>query len=636
MTASRIQWGKGRKQEFIDWIHAEIRRVQAQRSSLEQKWRDWLELYRAPYQKYSEKAFPYEGAADFPYPFAMMQVNPILANELQSLHATENLWTLGPLNERWVSAAKPLQDYLQFVDRRFINMWDTNYRVGLEKLKLGTGIYKTAWEYRQNRTTGYDENLQRARILSTINRPFSRHVHLANFYIPPEALEIDPDATMGAQWVAERLRMRPATLLAQSKGQEPFLPNFDKAAVDNIMEQREFMLTDDEQKKRELDRLGDSFSVNEQIVELFEVHARFDTTGDGIEDDVVVKIHLNINEIVQALHNPFAHGKRPYDAVRFLRGDGFYGIGLCEISESWQAIIEEMLNNSIDKARLSNAPMLAFKEGANIVPGEPIYPTKMWALQNPKEDLVPLFLTDNRGNFDFSQIIEFAVSSGNQATGMSDLRRGNIGSLPSRTPATTVQSMLEESGMLLDLPMKDARKGGLSEVGLKTLQLIQQMTGNPQVNPGGQQYIDLAMMVLGEKGEFVAQALALPFEDISTGIGVELTATSAANNKVLEQQKLMGILQLAAQLGPVVVQLMQMAEQMPRSATAATAVGAAQGVIELFRRLLEQNDIRNINDILPEEGVEQILSAPQNPAGAQAAQQGMGGANPIAPPQGIS
>jgi hypothetical protein len=578
------------------------------------------------------------GNSNITFPFAQMSVNPILANEMQVLFATDNLWTLSPLNARWVNHAKPLQDFLAFLQRHILRMWDVVHRSRIEKFKLGTTIFKTAWEWRQNTVTGYDAQLRRERQLRTLNRPFVDHVRLADFFVPPEALEIDPDVPGGAVWVAERFRLAPGKFRALATGQEPFRPNYDAKAVADVLASRESALTDDEQARRVRDRMGDS-PPDQRVapVELFEMHARFDTTGNGIEDDVVATFHERTHALCQDMYNPFAHGKRPYDVERFLRADGFYGIGVCEQAEVWQFIISEMLNTSIDKARLSNAPMLKFREGANILPNEPIYPTKMWPLQNPEDDLVPLFLTDNRGNFDFQQLIGFALDSGNNHVGISDIRRGNIASLPSRTPATTVQSMLQESNTLLDLSIKDARKGGLSAVGLKVLQLLQQMTAQPGQNPQGDQYLRLAAMVLGPQGQYIAEALSLPFEDIATGIGVELTATSSTNNKVLEQQKLMGVLQLAASIGPQVVQLLGFAQQQPGTPAAASAVGAAEGIIELFRRLLEQHDIRNVNDILPEEGVAQLLAMAQaGPQGGAPVGQaaGPGGVGPSGPPQG--
>src|SRR5262245_2731960 len=202
-----IRWGPGRRAAFIDWARYEIQRVRSARSSLEKLWRIYQELYRAPEPK-AIRQFPFEGASNRTYPLAKMTLDPILARYLRTLHAPLNVYTLEALNERWVPVAKPLQDYLQFLDHKMLGLWDVNYRVLDEMLKLGTGIYKVGWRYENHRVTGYDQNLNRTSLIRQINQPVVDHVPLSHFLVPPESLNIDADAQGGAQWVGERLRFR--------------------------------------------------------------------------------------------------------------------------------------------------------------------------------------------------------------------------------------------------------------------------------------------------------------------------------------------------------------------------------------------------------------------------------------------
>src|SRR5438874_1108248 len=74
----------------------------------------------------------------------------------QTATTAAKLWTLEPLNERWVNAAKPLQDYLTWLDHSLLKMWNVNKRVILEATKLGTAIYKTGWLYDRRPTWTYD------------------------------------------------------------------------------------------------------------------------------------------------------------------------------------------------------------------------------------------------------------------------------------------------------------------------------------------------------------------------------------------------------------------------------------------------------------------------------------------------
>ena len=601
--ADRCAWSGGRREECVKFLHRELDRALSQRRTLEKYWRKWLELYRAPGNK-AVAQFPFPGASARTYPLAAMNVDPIWARYMQNIHAPANLWTITPLNERWVDVAKPLQDYLQFLDRHILKMWDVNMRVFSEMLKLGTSIYKTHWRYEQRRKVGYDQFKQRTRILETVNQPTCDHVSIANFLLPPEAKEIDPDAQGGARWVAERHMLLPNQLQALARGQEPFLPNLDSAAVKEVLKWQEVSLTEHDQKILEMDKLDDSVALTfGRPIEIWEIHVRWDTTGNGVDDDLVILWHQPSHTILRATYEPM--GYRPYTAIRYLRGDGFFGIGICEQMEMWQSTMSDVMNYDIDKLLLTNAPMIRARDGANILPNEPFFPGKV--LFGDKDEYEPFFLTDNRGNMDMLGLLNFLMEGGKQRSGITDLQFGTISGLPSRTPATTVQSLLQEGNTRFDMSMKDARIA-LGEVGLRVLQNLQTQANDYVNNPEGEDYIRLAAMVLGEpEGQFVAQALMVPFQSIELGVGVQLTATSGANNKELLRQSNLALLQLYAQLGPAFIQLAQLVGQDPGGPVGATALQLFNGGRELMERVLEQFDVRNPEEIVP--NVQALLQA---------------------------
>src|SRR5437899_900141 len=108
---------------------------------------------------------------------------------------------------------------------------------------------------RSHRVTAYDATLSRSQVIRQINQPTIDHVPLAHFLVPPEAINIDPDAQGGACWVAERLRYRPYALAAMAKAQEPFLPNFDPSATADVMRYEESSPTEHQAKVAQLDQL---------------------------------------------------------------------------------------------------------------------------------------------------------------------------------------------------------------------------------------------------------------------------------------------------------------------------------------------------------------------------------------------
>jgi hypothetical protein len=86
-------------------------------------------------------------------------------------------------------------------------------------------------------------------------------------------------------------------------------------------------------------------------------------------------------------------------------------------------------------------------------------------------------------------------------------------------------------------------------------------------------------------------------EPVEFGLGVALTATSGSANKEVERQGALALLQLAGQVGPQIIQLVQLAEQNPGTATADVALQSARGLDILYKRTLAQYDVRDVEDV---------------------------------------
>src|SRR3954470_14218882 len=153
----------------------EINAALSARASLEQKWRSWLEQYRAPANQ-PTKHFPFEGASNYVMPVTAIDVDQLYAKFIQTIHAPANLWTVEALNSNWTDAAKPIQDFLQWLDGSILQMEDVNKRALLEMVKLGTCIYKTDWWYERRTVWAYDDTGNRVRAERTISHPIVDHV----------------------------------------------------------------------------------------------------------------------------------------------------------------------------------------------------------------------------------------------------------------------------------------------------------------------------------------------------------------------------------------------------------------------------------------------------------------------------
>lgn len=636
--ADRVQWGAGREQAFLDWIDQEMRQALSARVSLERNWRRWLEQYRAPANR-PLKEFPFYGAANFELPLTAIDVDQLYAKFIQTIHAPTNLWTLEPLNPQWEDATKPLQDFLQWLDRALIKMEGINKRALLELVKLGTCIYKTGWLFEHRLVTIYDSQGNRQRIPRTVSRPIVDHVRLADFLIPPYGYDIDPDAQGGMPWVAERFRRPIDHLESIADASEPYLPNYGRLAMQQLRNHLTRTPTEYDEKVQDLDynktartknapdfdtsnstetdpNRGGTLALT-QDVEWWQIHARFATTAaNGSQDDIVVEYHPETRMILRATYQPFNHGKRPYSVARYFPGEGFYGIGVCEQNEMFQRAESDMFNYTHDNVLLSNAVGIAAKAGANIGPGEPVYPGKIWVTDgNPREELMAFNLGQPYGGL--TQIQGQMDELRKVRTGIGDLQSGNIQGLPSRTPATSVQALLEEGARRPDLTLNDIRDC-LGEVGRRVVQLLQQYMSQPAQGAGGEVYAGLIAKVLGpESATKVLAKLMLSPDSVDLGFGVTLTATSATANKELAKQNIMALIQLQTQISEPIMGLMTQAMQAQGTPLGQAALDLVQGMVYLQKRAFEQSDIRNVNELVPQ--------VPQDPL------PGQGGGGPPVP-----
>ncbi len=621
-----IPWKGRAKEDCAAWLYGEFQKTAMDRTSLERQWRDYLVQYRAP-AKQPIKKFPYEGAANYMQPDTAIDVDQLFANELITIHAADNLWSTSPMNERWVKASKPMQDYLTWVDTNILKMFDVNSRVLLEKYKLGTAIYKTYWHYENRPIKTYDANGAIVTMDKVKARPVVDHVRLDDFFIPGYAWDVQPDNQGGAPWVAERLRISKYRLAWLAESQAPLFPDFDQAAIKRVLAYEEQNQTQFAARIHELDYTRSPTGVKPESfeksitagdysgssygaagvceIELFEFHVRYPTGGTGSsEDDIVVLMHLPTQEIVRAMYEPYlfsGNGVRGYDVTRMFPGDGFYGIGVAEQKEMFQNLNSDLTNFMIDNVLLSNSRMIVVPEDSGIQDGEPIYPWKIWPVQGAVNEAFGVFpMADIYQSL--PALIQMVQERGKVRTAVSDIALGNVESLPGRMPATSMMSLLQEGKKRPDLSIKMSRYQGLSNVGLRVVQLIQQFA-TTQMDGDGQRYLALAQNVLGApEGQELVNQLVMPMENAELGLAVQLTATSASANKEVDRQAKLALLQLATSTAPVVVELAAQASQLALVSPAAAqmANASALGIVELFKRVLETYDVRDPEAIVPE------------------------------------
>lgn len=583
-AVEKIVWAPGKKTQFEEWLSVELHQTLGDRAALERVWQDNIVQWRARVVGDGVSDIPFVGASDLPMPLTAMHVDPVLSDFMQTLHVPQDFFAVVGKRPDTVDVAKPLQRFLSRVERGYVKMRSVNAKTLLDVAVHGTGIYKDYIVHERRMLRGRSGEVTP----QLIHQPRIQHVPLQDFFIPAYAYDIDPDAPNGAApWVSHRFYLSKEQLRERATAESPWLPAYDKDVVDEILMYEEDVV---EPIRNTIDRESKYQPWQRRKVELHEVWARATVDASGLERDIVVIWHHGRRKILRVIANPFLHGKRPFEAPIYLPGMGFYGMGLAEIDEWAQMAMERIMNNVIDNTLIANSVMIGAPAGMNISPDEPIHMNKIWSL-GPNEDLKTVQL--GRPNPQAANTLGMFMQWAEQRTSVSELRQGDISSLPSRTPAASTMSILAEGKKRFDMILSNLREGPLQNLGVRFLQNLIQIS---QTDPRWKAF---AMEVLGPKdGALVAEILSSEVYDVDAKFGISVSATSGQINKDMERSTQQQLLQLNSSVYPMLMQWAQTLQDQPLMI--ATAQAAYRGTVESLRRLHEAHDTANPETYLPD------------------------------------
>ena len=626
-----VEWTPKQRERFVSWIRTEIQQTKGDRKDLERTWENHLLAWRAKLTDV-ELDYPYVGASNLELPLIAMHADPVLADMVQSLSASDDYWTPVAKRPDRVDVASALREGLTAIEKRFLKMRQVNLPAFLDNNLLGTAIYKNGWRSERKRRRRQSPDGTSIAEVQMISAPSIEHVPLQRFYFPAYAWSLDFDAPGGTPWVSQEFRWSRSDLERFRVGSEE-LPGFDKKAYENVMNH---FVVDDEAIK-EVMREEDEFDpFTDERIEIHEVWCRFDTREDGVYEDIVVTLHVGEGEILRAIYVPSAHGHHPFHKINYLPGYGIYGIGLAEIDAWAQEASTQMLNALIDNIRLTNTRMFAVPEGARFQNDELIYPSKVWYL-GPDEQIGEVKLSEvyPSGFTMLHQLVQFAELR----SGVNELRQGNISGLPSRTPATSLLSIMREGNKRFDMIHSGIRE----EHSTMGMRLVQNVAQRAKSDPFRWQTFFTNTIGPEDAQRAMSVFMTPDVEAIEEAFGVSVTATSGSVNKEVEKQSFIGMLQIAQQIYGALTQTALLMAQVPDPVVRATAAASYASGVDILGQLFERFDVQNKDEHLGNlEAVANALNAQQQPGG-NAATAGLfqqtnlgilGGAGGI-PPQGL-
>lgn len=525
------------RERLTMWLEDEIQKCLSERDALVADWERWQEDYWATPRE-AVKNFPFERAANIVIPLTAIAVEAVYARLLNTIFSVKPFWSIRPRSLPWADAAPFVEKWLQteVENVNSLDMYGVASHALMEFTKLGTGVLKTGYE-REVRKSLIERAGREEELWTEVRNGASVHyVPLANFLI-----RLSETDTQSAPWVGEHHEFSWTQLkrMALSGRMDPDELEKVKAHWRSV---RAGETGSSASYQDKLDELANAEPLWNEKFGIEEIWCAFDVDGDNIDEEIVIDFHRPSRAILSIRYNWYQDLHRPYRVGQFIPVEGrLFGIGIGKQNEQFQEEITTIHRQRLDNATLANMRMLKVKRGLGYGPGEPIFPGKMWFV-NDFRDIEP---------FQMSEVYPSSFANEQSAQFWSDKRTGvndvMLGVPQQGTPgtATDMLTRLAEGNKKFDMVLKNVRRWfGL--VGQDVLANFQQF-GNQERH----------WLTEGEKGALVEQVLRMPQQLVSQGAIVELTVTDSITNRQVEQQQWMGLFQLITQYYHQVITLSQ-------------------------------------------------------------------------------
>ena len=571
--------------------------------------------YRAPFPT-EPKDWPIANSSQLTVPVIKSAVNTLTARMLQTVLAADPLVSVRTRDEAWQEAVLQLEEFLDLYGKERLDLEDVIDEWVSEIILLGTGILENARRTDQMVDVSWDPlkaTYTRTQV-TLFDGPDIRRIPLEDFWI--RAAYKDPNK---APWAGKSLNKTWGELkaLALSGWCDPEKldamwkhPDGDDAIAETT---------------KEAERIEQFEPHTRTPFRIHELLVRWDTDGDGIEEDILVRFHWPSRTILRAMYSPYRR-RRPWTVRRFIAiRDRFYGEGLAETLEHLQEEISTTHNQRIDNATIANLRIiLVSRLIRGLSPGDRLWTGKIVKVNNVAEDVGSLQLGDIYPSTVQNESI--AQQYVREVSGANDAMYGQATPV-SRTTATAQMALLEEMNRRFDKVLKGFRSGILQAHKNLVYQFNESGTNG------------LAEEWLGPvRGAELEGYFANPLP-IGQTIRMQILATRSSVNREVEFQTSVAVMNLVNQIGE---RMLSMTAQLAPQATPLVAHELVKAIRGPWRKIMQYTDPTNVDEALSVLSVlERILPSPEDLGGMGSAQAeeslrgagrgGAGGGNPGQP-----
>ena len=581
------------EQRLISYLDTELLNHYAERGERLEDLMRWQRDYWA--KPTNEKGtFPFHGASTLVIPLNAIAIEAVHSRHMTTRFALPDLVSSHAVSADWENAQAPVE---RFMNNELLEVMKIRKPIGdcfLSAEKYGTMIGKVEYERSVKTVVREINGVEQEVEIVTKDGADLNAVLESRFLMPYGSLDAQT-----APWCGEEHSDDPYQLMQYEMGglfkagtlidQPGWETDPDKlsklhAWVNQPKMTSSLAAQSGNKMERAQEENENRVAQWPKRIDWHEIYLAFDVDKSGKPKELIVYYHRDSRTILACWYNYYSDARRPYRKnVYFPVESRWYGIGICKQNEQFQPEITTQHRQRLDNATLANMRMLVVHKLSGYGPREPIFPGKMWFVNDMTHvntlqmgEIYPSSFNNEQASLIYQQ----------QRVGVGELQ---LGQAQSGTPGTATSDLarIQEGNKKTDFVYANYNEF-LGELVIDVADIIQQF------GPRRLSYYETA-----ENGNLVKSFFELPSGYIRDNLILRLKATSQQSNRLLDRQNWQQVSQFIQMYYQGMVQLAAEAGNQQLAQIIVTkGMGAAT---EAMRQILDTFDIRNVDRIIVKE-----------------------------------
>jgi len=549
-----IKIGDTEKKKLLDYLQNEMELAEREvLYPLQQKREEWDDCYYGKVAPRSEAWM-----SNFPVQLGATFTDAIQARLMNTIWAYRPFISIRPTHDSgWTQVAKKVENFVDFKVHTEMKMYREMRKALFECCRLGTGAMLTPWVQKKERVMMRRLWWKTETEIETVNGCVVKYLPIRDLLYPGGYSELED-----LPWWSRRMRWSELQLRKLKAGKT-------YGDVDKVLK---YLESPDAAELEARRRAGEE-PAQSRVVIGWQPWFEYDLKGNGEYRRYTAHVHLPSMTLMRLEEDNYP--RWPLTLLRYGPRDyGLCGLGVVEMTKPYDDGLYGLYNLLVDNFKIATMVCLKGRKGTNLTNKTKIYPGKLFLLNDPERDLMPMMLGQA---FNLNPaFVRMIWELGERRAGVSDYALGRESAQARRPTATGTLALIQEGQRRFDLTIRDIRYA-LDDFGMFYLTMMHQRL------PARIPY-----MIMGKDGAYIQQFLDVPNVPPYQSLAVRCSLSNVATNKEIEKSTAMQTYALLAQYYERVIQLamMQANPQVPDSVKMVTG-RIMEAAAEKTKRVLE-------------------------------------------------